>query len=71
MGRRYGNNINTRWVDGYKTVDLMASYQVNRFLDVRFNLTNANNAYFFERLGGGHLVPGAARYALVTTNFHF
>lgn len=71
MGRRYGNNINTRWVDGYKTVDLMASYQVNRFLDVRFNLTNANNAFFYERLGGGHLVPGASRYALVTTNFHF
>jgi len=71
MGRRYGNNTNTRVVDSYKTVDLMASYQVNRHLDLRFNLSNANNAYYFERLGGGHVVPGASRYALFTTNFHF
>ncbi|MEO7653581.1 MAG: TonB-dependent receptor [Bryobacteraceae bacterium] len=71
MGRRYANNINTRFVDSYHTIDVMASYQVNKYLDLRFNLSNANDAYYFERLGGGHVVPGASRYALFTTNFHF
>jgi catecholate siderophore receptor len=71
MGRRYGNNTNTRVVDAYKTVDLMASYEVNRHLDMRFNLSNVNNAYYFERIGGGHVVPGPSRYAMVSTNFHF
>lgn len=71
MGRRYGNNTNTRSVDSYSTVDVMGSYQVNRHLDLRLNISNLNDAYYFERLGGGHLIPGASRYALFTTNFHF
>lgn len=71
MGKRFGNNINTRFVDSYYTVDVMASYQVNQHLDLRFNVSNLNDAYYFERLGGGHLIPGASRYALVTTNFRF
>ena len=70
-GKRYGNNTNTRFVDSYSTVDAMASYRVNRHLDLRLNVSNLNNAYYFERLGGGHLIPGASRYALVTTSFHF
>jgi outer membrane receptor for monomeric catechols len=40
-------------------------------ISIRHNLSNVNNAYYFERLGGGHQIPGAGRYALVTTNFHF
>jgi catecholate siderophore receptor len=71
MSRRYGNNTNTRWVDGYWTMDLMASYTVNRYLDLRLNLTNLNDEFYFDRLGGGHVVPGPARAALVTTNFRF
>ena len=71
MGRRYGNNTNTRHVDGYATLDTMASYRVNRHLDLRLNLSNLNNAYYFERLGGGHLIPGPSRYALFSTNIHF
>jgi catecholate siderophore receptor len=71
MGKRYGNNTNTRVVDAYKTVDVMASYQVSSHLDMRFNLSNANNAYYFERIGGGHVVPGPSRYAMISTTFHF
>jgi len=71
MGRRFGNNINTRQVPGYESVDVMASYSVNRHLDVRFNLTNMTGAFFFDRLGGGHLIPAAGRYGLLTTNFRF
>jgi outer membrane receptor for monomeric catechols len=44
---------------------------VNRYLDLQLNLSNLNNEYYYDRLGGGHLVPGPSRYALVSTNFHF
>jgi catecholate siderophore receptor len=71
MSKRYGNNTNTRVVDGYWTMDAMAGFTVNEHLDLRLNLTNLNNAYYFDRLGGGHLIPGAARGVLMTTNFRF
>lgn len=71
IGKRYGNNTNTRFVDNYWTVDAMAMYPVARFLDLRLNLYNLNDAYYFDRLGGGHLIPGAGRNVLVSTNFRF
>lgn len=71
MGRRFGNNINTRKVDGYATLDTMASYRLNQHLDLRLNISNLNNEYYFERLGGGHLIPGPSRFVLFTTNIHF
>lgn len=71
MGRRFGNNINTRQVSAYHTIDVMAAYTVNRHWDVRFNVTNLGDAYYFDRLGGGHLIPAAGRYGLLTSNFRF
>jgi catecholate siderophore receptor len=71
MGRRFGNNINTRKVDSYVTVDAMASYDFNKHFGLRFNMSNLGDTYYFERLGGGHLIPGASRYILATTNFRF
>jgi catecholate siderophore receptor len=70
-GRRYNNFNNVRSVDGYWTLDAMASLRVSRNLDLRLNLYNLTNEYYFERLGGGHLVPGAGRAAMVSTQFHF
>jgi catecholate siderophore receptor len=71
VDKRYGNTTNTRKVDPYWTLDAMASYPVSRYLDLRLNLYNLNDAYYFDRLGGGHLVPGAARSALVSAAFRF
>lgn len=68
---RYGNNTNTRRVGSYSTVDAMASRPLTEYIDLRLNLYNLNNAYYFDRLGGGHLVPGAARSVNVSFNFHF
>jgi catecholate siderophore receptor len=68
---RYGNNTNTRRVESYWTIDAMASYPLNEHIDLRLNLYNLNNAYYFDRLGGGHLIPGAARSANVSFNFRF
>jgi catecholate siderophore receptor len=71
IDRRFGNTTNTRRVSGYWTVDAMASYPVMNHLDLRLNLYNLNNAYYFERLGGGHLIPGPARAAMLSANFLF
>lgn len=71
IGKRYGNNINTRWVENYWTADAMASFLVNRHLDLRFNAYNLNNAYNFDRLGGGHLIPNAARWVQGGVNARF
>ena len=57
VGRRFGNSINTRQVDSYWTMDAMASYPVTRFLDLRLNLYNLSNEYYFGALSGGHVVP--------------
>ncbi len=71
VGQRYGNNINTRFVEGYWVVDLMASYPLMDNMDLRLNIYNLGDKYYFDRLGGGHLIPGAARSVLLSTNFRF
>jgi catecholate siderophore receptor len=40
-------------------------------MDLRLNLYNLTDAYYFDRLGGGHLVPGPGRAVNVSTNFRF
>ncbi|HKY03742.1 MAG TPA: TonB-dependent siderophore receptor [Blastocatellia bacterium] len=68
---RFGNNINTRRVGSYWTIDAMAMYPLTSRVDLRLNLYNLNNAYYFDRLGGGHLIPGPARSANVSLGFRF
>ena len=45
----------------------MASCPLTEHIDLRLNLYNLNNAYYFDRLGGGHLVPG--RFAVCECEF--
>lgn len=71
VGKRFGNNTNARSVDSYWTMEAMASYDVTRWLGLRMNLYNINDAYYYDRLGGGHVVPGPARSLQISTNFHF
>ncbi len=71
VGRRFGNNINTRQVEGYWLLDLMAAYPLSHHVDLRLNVNNLTDEYYFDRLGGGHLVPGAARTVQLSTAFRF
>ncbi len=71
VGRRFGNNTNTRQVDSYWLLDAMASFPVSKHIDLRLNLYNLTNDYYFDRLGGGHLIPGAGRSVMVSTGFRF
>jgi catecholate siderophore receptor len=68
---RFGNNINTRRVDSYWTIDMLANYPLNEHVDLRLNLYNLADKFYFDRLGGGHLVPGPARSANVSLGFRF
>jgi catecholate siderophore receptor len=68
---RFGNNTNTRRVGSYWTVDATASYPITSHVDLRLNLYNLNDRYYFDRIGGGHLVPGAARSANVSLGLRF
>jgi catecholate siderophore receptor len=49
----------------------MASYPLSRHVDLRLNINNLTDEYYFDRLGGGHLVPGAARAVTLSTSFNF
>lgn len=71
VGRRFGNNINTRFVDSYWTVDATASYPLTKRIDLRLNLYNLFDEFYFDRLSGGHLVPGAGRSVMLSTGFRF
>lgn len=71
VGKRYGNNINTRFVDSYWLVDMLASYQLTKNIDLRLNLNNLADKYYIDRIGGGHIVPGAGRVAMLSTGFKF
>jgi catecholate siderophore receptor len=71
VGMRFGNLSNARRVDGYWTADLMASYPIHENVDLRLNVYNLNDAYYYDRLGGGHVVPGPGRAAALSTSFRF
>ena len=71
VDRRYSNTTNNRFVEGYWTVDATASYQVNKYVDFRLNLNNISDKFYFDRITGGQVVPGAARTIYLSTNFHF
>lgn len=71
VGKRYGNNINTRSVDEYWVVDGVVSYKFSKNFDIRVNMSNIGDKYFIDRIGGGHIVPGAARLITVSTGFNF
>jgi len=71
VDRRFGNTINTRFVDSYWTFDLMASYPISSHVDLKLNLYNLTDKFYFDRIGGGHIVPGPGRAAMVSTSFRF
>ncbi len=42
---------NTMYQGGYSIMDLSASWQVNPKLDVRFNITNVFDKYYYATIG--------------------
>ena len=71
VDRRFENTINTRKVDAYWTFDVMYSYPISDHVDLKLNLYNLTDKFYFDRIGGGHIVPGPGRMAMLGTSFRF
>jgi catecholate siderophore receptor len=71
VDRRFGNTINTRKVDAFWTFDAMGSYPISKHVDLRLNLYNLTDKFYFDRIGGGHVVPGPGRAVMLSTSFKF
>ncbi|MDC2862956.1 TonB-dependent siderophore receptor [Delftia sp. DT-2] len=58
---------------GYTLVDLMASYQFSRQLDIRLNVSNLTDKYYYQAIGStqdnNHF--GAPRNVLLTARYRF
>lgn len=72
-GPVYVDAANTIRVPGYRLVDLVAEYPVNRMLSLRLNVSNVTDAVYIRNVNnnGGRYNPGYSRAALVTTSVRF
>ena len=71
IGERFSNTSNTRRVDPYWTLDVMAELRLHRSASIRINAFNLTDEYYFDRIGGGHVVPGPARSVMAGLNLRF
>lgn len=71
IGDRYNNIANANKVPGFTLFDAMASYQINDSFSLRLNIQNLTDKEHYAAVGGGHTVPGAARFTMLTGSFSF
>lgn len=71
IGERYNNIANANKVPGYTLYDAMASYKVNDSFSLRLNIQNLTDKEHYATVGGGHTIPGAARFTMLTGSFSF
>jgi catecholate siderophore receptor len=71
QGLRYANNTNTVIVPAFIRFDATAAYRMEKY-DIRLNVFNLTNAYYFEQVAasdGGRGVPGSGLTAMLTLNY--
>lgn len=71
QGMRYANNTNTVIVPDFIRFDATAAYKTEKY-DVRLNIFNLTNVYYFEQVmasDGGRGVPGSGLTAMLTLNY--
>ena len=56
---------------GYWTGNAMARRAFGPRIELQLNVTNLANAYYFDQIHPGHIVPGAGRTALLGLNFKY
>jgi len=56
---------------GYTVGSAMAKRSMTPRVSLQVNVDNLTNAYYFDQLHPGHIVPGPGRSALVGINFKF
>ncbi len=55
-------------VDGYITFNAMAKYQITPKISMQLNIYNITNEFYYDQLHPSHVIPGAGRTLLLTTN---
>jgi len=58
-------------VPGYWVFNAMAKYPINEHIDLRLNVYNLADKYYIDQVHPAHIVPGAARSALLGINYKF
>jgi catecholate siderophore receptor len=58
-------------VPGYWVFNAMAKYQASEHIDLRVNVYNLADNYYYDQIHPAHIVPGAARSALLGISFKF
>lgn len=71
VGERMNNSSTRRFAEDYWLFDAMAAYHVNENFSLRLNVYNLLDEDYIDLVGGGHFVPGAGRFAMLTANFSF
>ncbi|MGH7442746.1 MAG: TonB-dependent receptor, partial [bacterium] len=56
---------------GYIAYRAMLGYQVNNHMDLQANLENLTDVDYMDSMQGGHVVPGAGRTLLVSSDLKF
>jgi catecholate siderophore receptor len=70
-GSRFSANNNLREAPGYWLGEAMLAYHPTRNLTLRLNVYNLTDEEYIDRVGGGHIVPGPARSAVLTASLAF
>jgi len=60
-----------RQVPGYWVFNAMAKYPLTEHIELRANVYNLADKYYYDQIHPAHIVPGAARSALLGINFKF
>lgn len=73
VSSRLGQNTAASFLTapGYTVAGVMAKYIVSNRLTVQVNVYNVADAVYYDQLHPFHVVPGAARSALLTVTGHF
>jgi catecholate siderophore receptor len=73
VSERTVSNTVTTELDPYWLFDAMAGYTFSRRLDLRLNIYNLSDEFYFQKLNGGgaHGVPGPGRSALLSVSMQF
>ncbi len=58
-------------VPGYWVFNAMVKYPLTEHIDLRANVYNLADKYYYDQIHPAHIVPGAARSALLSVNFKF
>jgi catecholate siderophore receptor len=73
VGARYMTDANIGKMGAYTLFDAMVSYPVTEKVEVQLNGYNLFDKEYFDKAhgGGGHVIPGAGRTVLLSTNVKF